>query len=357
MGDERDSGAIALQIRVGTGLELLAGIAALVSRRTAGAWPQQLAGGEALASAIVAETGDTTGELWLHLLAAATDLPGEPDLAAVAGWLAGADPRQLRRVVIGADVPAWRQVVPAVVLEAAAQSRPDAVARLLADGRHYAGQAATALAVLAPLPPDETQRRLVAGFDLARRALPEPLAGELLAAQQKFVRERVRPAGADPLAVLDRVAGFAWTPEAGVRRLVLLPQLAAPGRLLLLQHGDARVVGVPIHTGDQPELAGLAAAFAAVGDEQRLRILQLLSHRELGVSDVARQLGIAKSTAHHHLGTLRRAGLIQLVGQAWRYAYRVRADAPDALAARLRQLLTAPAHSPQDDPPDRPEET
>jgi DNA-binding transcriptional ArsR family regulator len=60
------------------------------------------------------------------------------------------------------------------------------------------------------------------------------------------------------------------------------------------------------------------------------------------VSDVARQLGIAKSTAHHHLGALRRAGLIQLVGQAWRYAYRTRDDAADMLAARLRLLLATP---------------
>jgi DNA-binding transcriptional ArsR family regulator len=339
MDDERD-GEIALAVRVGSGFEALVGTSVLVEGDITG-WPGRLANPAATAAAVCALTGDTTGELWLHLLAtAATDLPGEPDPDAVAGWLAGEDPRRLRRAVVGADVPAWRQVVPGDLLDAAAAGEPDAVTRLLADDRHYGGRAAVALAVLGPLEPAETQRRLVAAFDHVRGALSDRLADELLAAQRAFVLERV--VSEDPLSVLDQLAGgFAWQPEEGIRRLVVVPQLAAAPRLLLTQHRDARVVGVPVPTG-RSSLAGLGAAFAAVGDEQRLRILQLLSHEELGVSEVARRLGIAKSTAHHHLAMLRQAGLIRLTGQAWRYAYQTREDAADALAARLRLLLATP---------------
>lgn len=311
-----------------------------MQRAGAAGWLARLTDPDALAAAVTELTGDRTGELWLHLLAAATDLPGEPDAAAVADWLAGADPLQLRRAVIGADVPAWRQVVPGDLLDAAAAGRSAAVSRLLTDRRYYAGQAAAALALLGPLDPAETKRRLVAAFDLVRDAMPATLERELLAAQRGFVRERIPADRADPLAVLDAAAGgFQWTPEQGIRRLILVPQLAAAPQLLLLQHRDARVVGVPAGS-DDPAL--LAAAFTAVGDPHRLRILQLLSHRELGVSDVARELGIAKSTAHHHLAALRGAGLIRLVGQAWRYAYRTFDDAPDILAARLRLLLANP---------------
>jgi DNA-binding transcriptional ArsR family regulator len=336
---------VTLSVRVGIGFEALVGASVLVTRGDHGdrdTWPFQLAGHAALAARVIKLTGDTTGELWRHLLATATDLTGEPDAAAVEGWLGGGDPLRLRRAVVGADVPAWRQVVPTGLLDDAARGRTGAVARLLADRRHYAGQAAAALGVLGPLDPAETQRRLVAAFHLVRAALPARLENELLETQRGFVRERLRPAGADPVAVLDHMAGFEWTPEEGIRRLVVIPQIAAAPDLLLLQHRDARVVGVPVPGHDRPTLAGLGAAFAAVGDEQRLRILQVLSHHQLGVSDVARQLGIAKSTAHHHLGALRRAGLIQLVGQAWRYAYRTRDDAADMLAARLRLLLATP---------------
>jgi DNA-binding transcriptional ArsR family regulator len=341
MDSERDGAELALDIRVGSGFEALAATSVLVSgdRTTGEAWPHRLPGH--LTTEIIELTGDTSGELWLHLFAAATDLPGEPDLAAVTAWLAGESPARLRRVVVGADVPAWRQVAPAGILDAAAEGDPDAVAAMLADERHYAGRAAAALAVLAPLDPVETQRRLVAAVERLRPAIPPRLEAELLAAQRAFVRDHIPAERSDPLAVLDAAAGgFAWTPEQGTRRLVLVPHLAAAPQLLLLQHRDARVVGVA--ADDQESPSRLSTAYAALGDEQRLRILQLLAHRELGVSEVARELGIAKSTAHHHLAALRRAGLIRLVGQAWRYAYRAREDGPDRLATRLRLLLATP---------------
>lgn len=371
MSDER-SADIVLELRVGSGFEVLAGAVAFARGDPGPGWTGRLEGGAATSveASLAAEVGDPTGEVWLHVLAAATDLPGQPDAAAISNWLRGADPRHLRRVVIGADVPAWREVVDPAVLAAAAAAEPAAVEQVLSDPRHYAGRAAAALAVLGPLDAAETRRRLLAAFDAMRTALPEGLEEELWAAQLAFVRDRlpgVAPVGdavardaavdqntqstdrstqstdqtGNPLAVLDEAAGgFEWTPEPGINRLVVLPQLALSPALLLLQHGDARVVGVPVAATD--EAAQLAAAYAAAGDEQRLLILRLLAHEQLGVSEVARRLGIAKSTAHHHLGALRRAGLIRLVGQAWRYAYRTNNHAPDALAARLRLLLSTP---------------
>lgn len=343
MGDER----VGLAVRVGSGFEVLVGAAVLAAGELpVGAqepWPGRIEQHREVRAELLAQAGDPTGELWLHLFAAATDLPGEPDAGAVAGWLGRSDPARLRRAVVGADVPAWRQVLPAEVLDAAADGQPEAVARMLADRRHYAGRAAEVLAVLGPLDPATTQHRLVAAFDRLHRALPAGLEQQLHDAQRRFVNERVPADLRDPRAVLDQAAGgFHWAPEPGIRRLVLLPQQAAAPRLLLLQHRDARVVGVPVPTDDPDSLAGLSTALAAAADEQRLRILQLLSHHELGVSEVARRLGIAKSTAHHHLGALRRAGLIRLVGQAWRYAYRTRPEAPEELAARLRRLLAVP---------------
>src|SRR5262249_48896756 len=153
-----------------------------------------------------------------------------------------------------------------------------------------------------------------------RAALPPKLEQTLSLAHRTFVRDWTPEGLADPFAVLDDLAGgFQWTPEPGITRLVLVPHLAGAPSLWLLQHGNARVVGIPVDVAD--EIERLAAAYAAAGDEQRLHILRLLSHRQLGVSELARELGIAKSTAHHHLGVLRQAGLILLVGQAWRYSY------------------------------------
>ncbi|MHC5065007.1 MAG: ArsR/SmtB family transcription factor [Planctomycetota bacterium] len=55
----------------------------------------------------------------------------------------------------------------------------------------------------------------------------------------------------------------------------------------------------------------LNAMFKAFADETRLRILHLLSIREMCVGDLVRILRVPQPTASRHLGYLRRAGLVE----------------------------------------------
>ena len=50
--------------------------------------------------------------------------------------------------------------------------------------------------------------------------------------------------------------------------------------------------------------------FKALGDETRLRILNLLYRRELCVCQIVEALGIGQSKASRHLASLRHAGLV-----------------------------------------------
>ena len=50
--------------------------------------------------------------------------------------------------------------------------------------------------------------------------------------------------------------------------------------------------------------------FRALGDATRLRILSLLSQKELCVCQIAETLGISQPNASKHLGKLRNAGVI-----------------------------------------------
>lgn len=54
----------------------------------------------------------------------------------------------------------------------------------------------------------------------------------------------------------------------------------------------------------------LAAMLRVIADENRLRILGLLSQREMCVCDIMEQLGLSQPLASHHLGVLRQAGLV-----------------------------------------------
>jgi DNA-binding transcriptional ArsR family regulator len=55
------------------------------------------------------------------------------------------------------------------------------------------------------------------------------------------------------------------------------------------------------------------AQLRALGDEVRTKMCFLLRDRARSTTEVARELGLAKSTAAHHLKVLERAGLVRVV--------------------------------------------
>lgn len=61
---------------------------------------------------------------------------------------------------------------------------------------------------------------------------------------------------------------------------------------------------------DEQDLKARARAYQALGNETRLRILGLISVRELCVCDIVSALEGAASTVAHHLRMLEEAGLI-----------------------------------------------
>src|SRR5687768_11819836 len=82
--------------------------------------------------------------------------------------------------------------------------------------------------------------------------------------------------------------------------------------------------------------------FSALGDPTRLAILALLRARDLCVCHLVERLGLKQSIISHHVGILRRAGLIRSQpnpsDRRWLY-YRLDRDALAELAARLGWLL------------------
>jgi ArsR family transcriptional regulator len=90
---------------------------------------------------------------------------------------------------------------------------------------------------------------------------------------------------------------------------------------------------------DADEAVTLAAAFKAVGDPTRLRLLSLIAAHDGGeacVCDLTSAFDLAGPTISHHLKVLREAGLVSGDRRGTWIYYRVR---PDALAALSRVLL------------------
>ena len=73
----------------------------------------------------------------------------------------------------------------------------------------------------------------------------------------------------------------------------------------------------------------LSQSFRALGDPTRLRILRLLAEAPLNVSELVSLVGVAQPSVSHHLGTLRRLGLVREERQSAFTYYSLALDSKD----------------------------
>ena len=342
----------ALEVRAGAPFELLIGLSALPRTETpVSADRVWLPDGEASCSAALrralAQVGDRAGETWLHLLGLALE-HAELDSAGFVERVAAVPAADLRRHLVGVHVPAWQAVVGLDTLERAAAGDSRAVAALLASPRYYAGRAREALDTLLPLSARETKRRLVAALRIfaAEVFVPHEAAVIALLEQDARTQRSLTELLPPEAAIAATTRGYVYEPEPELGRVVLVPHLAARPWLLLCQHDDARIICYAAQDEPQdPEEDLFASALRigrALGDERRLRMLRRLAAGEATLAELAEVSGIGKPTAHHHLGTLRAAGLVTLRGNARGYWYSLRPEGNGEARRVLGELLVPP---------------
>jgi ArsR family transcriptional regulator len=89
----------------------------------------------------------------------------------------------------------------------------------------------------------------------------------------------------------------------------------------------------------EEDLAELSAMLRVLADENRLRILNLLTKQETCVCDVMTQLNLTQPLASHHLGVLKQAGLVRDRREAQWIYYSIDPDRLADLNARYLALL------------------
>ncbi|KWX71693.1 hypothetical protein AMQ84_27705 [Paenibacillus riograndensis] len=77
----------------------------------------------------------------------------------------------------------------------------------------------------------------------------------------------------------------------------------------------------------------------ALSDETRLYILRLLAGKQLGFTEIVRQVGLSKSTIHYHLITLRSAGLVIVHTSGKSASYSLRLDALNNLPQQIADYM------------------
>lgn len=86
----------------------------------------------------------------------------------------------------------------------------------------------------------------------------------------------------------------------------------------------------------------LVQAFKALADNNRIRILGLLSKESLSVEQIAEILGIRPSTVSHHLSRLSEAGLVSAQASSYYNLYHLEPGALEAIARQLSAVETLP---------------
>jgi DNA-binding transcriptional ArsR family regulator len=320
---------VGIEIAVRPAAELLIGLYALTvsePRPSEESWVPALTDCSPQLRRLVKRIGTDSGELWLHLLGLALDLP-TTSASTFIGRLAEVEALELRRHLVGAYCPAWIAAVGGDVLERAAAGERGAAAVLLADDCYYGGHAATALAQILPLSASKTKQLVIATI--------EQFQEEIFRERDEALLARLRAGGLAHQAQIDTArlehtvalvtGGYTYRPEPDVARIVLVPHLAAPPWILLCQHRDARLICYPaeqVSTDPEKDLRNrLLRLGRTLSDEKRVEIIRHLAAGPATLNELTAVTALSKSTVHHHMAQIRAAGLIAVHGNARNFSY------------------------------------
>lgn len=220
--------------------------------------------------------------------------------------------------------------VPQEVIARAATGASDAVGDLKQAASEYPDWLEE-LTILLELGPERVKELLLS-------ILPQwcsevwPRFGIDMKALEADAREKRLQAKKIPLDRLIETStnGFQYTPDPRARHILMFPSLILSPWMVHLDHKDKKILCYPI-TGSPVDEGAMsptqvARFYKALGDEGRLRLLKRLAQGSLTLTDAAAELGVAKSTAHHHLGLLRHAGLVLIREQDNEKTWSLRTD-------------------------------
>jgi len=129
--------------------------------------------------------------------------------------------------------------------------------------------------------------------------------------------KRVMARTASPESLIEAAThGLEFRAEPWIRRLVLVPQTSMRPWNILTAYEEVGIICYPVADESlgidkNAPPAALLRLHKALSDDKRLRMLKLLAGGPASLQQLADGVGLAKSSAHHHLVILRAAGLVR----------------------------------------------
>jgi DNA-binding transcriptional ArsR family regulator len=180
-------------------------------------------------------------------------------------------------------------------------------------------------------PPDDLKAQLLDILPRWRDEIFRPLAEQAMSLAERDARAKRELARTlTPEDLVERATnGLRYTPAPHIRTIAMFPSFCERPWVILIEYKHVKILGYPISV-DRDERGGadpaqLARVYKALADEGRLRLLKRLEEGPLTLTAAADELGLAKSTAHHHLAILRHAGFV-VIRDADEHEYSLRRD-------------------------------
>ncbi len=268
--------------------------------------------------ALVEQFSFHSHEIWEHILGLVYDSPAPRDVPAFITQIEAIDPLELRLHMMGYYVRQHCRVTPPEIIFQAAQGDIEAQRKLLKTSFPDDAEWQRTLRWLLSLEQVATKNLLLEIFHgwydqvfHEQESYIMPILARDVEAKQALKLTH----SAEQL--IEMATGWEYVPEPGIRRVVLVPSyITRPWNSDAERH-DTVIFCYPvaeesISADKNAPPARLVKLAKALADERRLRILKKLATGSYTLQEMAEDLGVAKTTLHHHIITLRSAGLVRM---------------------------------------------
>jgi DNA-binding transcriptional ArsR family regulator len=256
-------------------------------------------------------------EPFISLMGFVHAMTEEPSAPAAIAAIETAEPRELVLAALGYYRRAMRDATQPAVIRAAVDGSEDAAEEFRRTSFPELRYWQTSLRFL--LGTDHREARDFVGATLRRWyeagfSELEPDIEEAHERDATAVRQLLTTTGLD--AVLERIVpNLTFAREIGQSLVVLTPSALVGPSFALTDYGSTLVIAYPAaregRSPDQPP-DRLVRYGKAIGDELRLRALRELRSGSMTGSELARRLGVPRTSLQHHLGLLVSSGLVTL---------------------------------------------
>jgi DNA-binding transcriptional ArsR family regulator len=263
--------------------------------------------------------------------------------AAFLEHLAATEPIEIRLHLLGYYVRGHHVTDPETIRRAAEGDAP-AIAELLEAAREYvdADKCAVMEGVLRSDPADGKRALLDLLTAWSEQILPAVSPADSSLAERDAEAKRELVKSVPPEQVVERLApGIQWVPGPEIDRVVLFPAYTPRPWVYMSEYKRVKIFCYPITLDREPAAPGdpaeLVRIYKALGDTSRLKLLKRLQDGPISLTDAAQEIGLAKSTTHHHLAILRQAGFVLI--QEGDDTYKLRPDLRPEPGALLESYL------------------